>query len=144
MKLTVEKITDKQSLDEAFKIRHQVFVLEQHVDPEQERGEFEDSSIHFLARFGELPVGTARWRITPNGVKLERFAVLNEARGRGVGQALVREVLKDIQENPTTAESPIYLHAQLDAVPLYAKFGFKKEGELFVECDIQHFKMHLA
>lgn len=144
MKPIVEKITDKKSLDEAFKIRKLVFVIEQEVDPTQEYDEFEAISTHFLAKLDGKPVGTARWRFTNKGVKMERFAVLEEARGKGVGQALVAAVLADINSNPESNGKIKYLHSQLTAIPLYAKFGFEKVGDMFEECNIQHFKMELA
>ena len=100
MKPTVEKITTEEGLKAAFQIRELVFVVEQEVDASEEYDEFEDSSIHFLAKLDGVPVGTARWRFTSNGVKMERFAVLQEARGQGVGQALVAAVLADINLHP--------------------------------------------
>lgn len=144
MSLQVKKITSDDQLKSAFWIREQVFVIEQEVDPKEEYDEFEKKSKHFLACIDDKPAGTARWRITPNGVKLERFAVLKEARGKGVGQALVAAVLEDIKENPATEGKKKYLHAQLSAVPLYTKFGFEKVGDLFEECNIWHYKMQLA
>ncbi len=144
MSLQVEKITRDDQLKSAYSIRHQVFVIEQEVDPNAEYDEFEAISKHFLACLDEVPVGTARWRITPKGVKLERFAVLEEARGKGVGQALVAAVLTDIEENNDAIGKEKYLHAQLSAVPLYLKFGFEKVGDMFEECNILHFKMQLA
>ena len=143
MKLQVEKIADQSDLDTAFEIRKQVFVIEQKVDPTKEYDEFEQSSVHFLARIDGIPVGTARWRLTPNGAKSERFAVLKEARGKGVGQALVKSVLDDIQADPLSKNKTKYLHSQLSAVPLYSKFGFKKVGNIFEECNILHYKMEL-
>ncbi|MNV76904.1 putative N-acetyltransferase YjcF [compost metagenome] len=83
------------------------------------------------------PCGACRWRKTENGYKLERFAVLKEFRGKRVGQALVAAALSDL---PADADY-IYLNAQLDAMPLYAKFGFAAEGDQFEEAGIQHFKM---
>lgn len=144
MRLRLEKITDNSLLREAFAIRNQVFVLEQNVDPALERDDFEATSHHFIAFLEEIPVGAARWRVTDYGVKLERFAVLREFRGKGIGQALVSEVLKDIAANPDAAGKIKYLHAQLSAVGLYSKFGFEKVGDLFEECFIQHYKMQLA
>lgn len=144
MSLQVEKITRDDQLKVAYSIRHQVFVLEQEVDPNAEYDEHEAKSKHFLAILEEKPVGTARWRITPNGVKLERFAVLEEARGKGVGKALVAAVLSDIKTNPKAYGKKKYLHAQLSAVPLYLKFGFEKVGEMFEECNILHYKMQMA
>ena len=144
MRLRIEKITDNSLLQEAFAIRNQVFVLEQNVDPALERDEFEAISHHFIAFLDEIPVGTARWRVTDYGVKLERFAVLNQYRGQGIGQELVAAVLKDIASSPEAAGKIKYLHAQLSAVGLYSKFGFEKVGDLFEECFIQHYKMQLA
>ena len=140
---TVNKITSKEGLQDAFEIRELVFVVEQEVDAAEEYDEFEDSSVHFLATLDGVPVGTARWRFTANGVKMERFAVLKEARGQGVGQALVAAVLSDIELNPDAKGKKRYLHAQIHAMPLYAKFGFQAVGDQFEECDILHYKMEL-
>ncbi|MCE7057421.1 GNAT family N-acetyltransferase [Algoriphagus sp. AGSA1] len=140
----VEKITHDEQLRAAYKIREKVFVVEQGVDPLDEYDEHEKESSHFIAYLKGEAVGTARWRVTPKGIKLERFAVLKSARGKGVGQALVDAVLKDIHATPGTAGKTKYLHAQLTAVPLYAKFGFEKVGEVFEECAILHYKMQLA
>ena len=144
MSLQVNKIADEEELKSIFKIREEVFVFEQEVNPTDEYDEFEETSTHFLAVLNGKPVGTARWRFTQNGVKLERFAVLKEARGLGVGQALVEAVLSDISANDATIGKLKYLHAQLSAVSLYSKFGFKKEGDIFEECKILHYKMKLA
>lgn len=144
MSLQVEKITRDDQLKSAYKIRELVFVVEQGVDPKAEYDEFESQCSHFLACLNDKPVGTARWRITPKGVKLERFAVLEEARGKGVGQALVAKVLEDVKTNPNTKGLNKYLHSQLSAVPLYLKFGFEKAGDVFEECNIMHYKMQMA
>jgi predicted GNAT family N-acyltransferase len=143
MILQIEKITDQSDLDLAFEIRRKVFVIEQNVDPTQEYDEFEETSFHFLAKLDNIPVGTARWRFTVNGIKLERFAVLQEARTKGVGQSLVGAVLDDINQHSDSHSHLKYLHSQLAAVPLYLKFDFQKVGEIFEECNILHFKMVL-
>ena len=144
MMLTIEKISDKKAQDEVFKIRELVFVVEQGVNAAMEYDEFEPSSVHFLARINNKPVGTARWRFTEKGVKMERFAVLPEARSKGVGNALVTAVLEDINTNPEAAGKTKYLHSQVNAIRLYSKFGFKKIGEMFEECNIQHYRMQLV
>jgi predicted GNAT family N-acyltransferase len=134
--LQVKKIDNDQDLQKAFAIRRTVFVAEQNCPPDLEY-ENEDVSTHFLATIDNLPVGACRWRKTEAGYKLERFAVLKEFRGNGVGQALVTATLADL---PVDA-SYVYLNAQIDAMGLYAKFGFVPEGEQFEEAGIQHFKM---
>ncbi len=134
--IQVQKAVNKDDLDEVFAIRKIVFVEEQDCPPELE-WENEDVSSHFLALSDQKPCGACRWRRTENGYKLERFAVLKEFRGNGVGKALVATVLDDL---PKDADY-IYLNAQLDAMGLYAKFGFVAEGDQFEEAGIQHFKM---
>ncbi len=139
--ISVELVTNEAALNRVFSIRKLVFVQEQRVPEEEEYDEFERTSRHFLARLGEEPCGTARWRITDKGVKMERFAVLAAFRGQAVGSALVRAVLDDILAQLNSEGKPIYLHAQVSAMPLYSKFGFLPEGALFYECEIPHFKM---
>ena len=138
----VELVANPGQLEAAFEIRRKVFVEEQQVPAEEEYDEFEKTARHFLAYDSAgLPCGTARWRYTPKGVKLERFAVLQSCRGKGVGSALVQKVLLDIAAQPEAAAKPRYLHAQVTAMPLYEKFGFKPEGPEFLECDIRHYLM---
>lgn len=138
MNITVKKITDNPTLNEAFNIRRRVFVVEQRVD-EREEYEHEDISVHFIAMIDNEYAGTARWRKTENGVKLERFAVLDKFRSSGVGSALLQAVVADIPLEHTY----LYLHAQLTAMGLYAKYGFKETGPMFEEAGIQHYKMVL-
>ena len=134
--LQVNKIRTQEELESAFAIRKKVFVEEQGCPPELEY-ENEDVSTHFLALMDNFPCGACRWRKTEKGYKLERFAVLKEYRGKRVGLALLAAVLDDL---PADADY-IYLHAQVDAVGLYAKFGFTIDGEQFEEAGIKHFKM---
>jgi len=121
-----------------FRIRHEVFVIEQQVSREEEFDEFEKSSIHYLCYKDQIPCATARWRITSEGIKLERFAVLQSFRNKGAGAAVLHKVLKDV----LPAGQKIYLHAQLKAVNFYERVGFKKEGPMFSEANIDHFKMY--
>lgn len=138
MKTEVIKVSGQKDLENVFAIRKEVFVGEQNCPPELE-WEHEEESVHFLAKVNDEPAGAARWRKTSNGYKLERFAVLKKFRGLGVGQELVKTVLADLPENATY----IYLHAQVQAVALYEKFGFRKLGNEFEEAGIWHYKMVL-
>jgi predicted GNAT family N-acyltransferase len=135
--IKVRRIDSGVDMGAAFAIRQKVFVDEQKVDPELEYDEFEGTSHHYLASIEELPIGTARWRHTEKGIKLERFAVLDEYRDKGIGSALLKDVLADVLEQ----EKPVYLHAQVQVVPFYEKFGFKAVGDEFIEADIRHYKM---
>jgi predicted GNAT family N-acyltransferase len=142
--ITVKHITSPEDFKKAFAIREKVFVEEQQVPAEEEYDEFEDNSRHFLALADGVPCGTARWRYTDKGVKLERFAVLAEYRSQKVGSALVQAVINDIQKEEQSKGKTLYLHAQLTAMPLYSKFGFQPIGDMFEECNIKHYKMVLT
>lgn len=137
-KVEVKKvsISDVENLAIIHAIRHEVFVDGQNCPAELERAN-EDESIHFLATVDGIPAGACRWRKTENGYKLERFAVLKDFRGMGVGQQMVKTVLADL---PKDAQY-VYLNSQLEAVPLYEKFGFIKDGPEFTEAGIRHYKM---
>jgi len=134
----VRKIQVQADLDQAFGIRHTVFVEEQHCPAELEM-QHNEISVHFLAICNGLPCGAARWRKTGQGYKLERFAVLPAYRGRGVASALVQAILDDLPPNA----APVYLNAQLPAVPVYARNGFTPVGEVFEEAGIRHRQMLL-
>jgi len=145
MNIRIEKITNQDpAYQEARNIREKVFIIEQKVPVEDEYDEFEESSRHFIAYLDDdEAVGTARWRFTEKGAKLERFAVLAEHRGNGVGGELVKAVLEDISGHPDAAGKKRYLHSQVDAVNLYARKGFKPQGDQFDECGIMHYYMEI-
>ncbi len=125
-------------LNQAFKIRKKVFVIEQKCPPEIEY-ESEEESTHFLLKHNNLPVCTARYRKTIKGIKLERFAVLKEYRKMGFGHKILSYMIKDLEK----FKGSIYMHAQIDVIPFYEKMGFIKEGEVFEEAFIMHYKMTL-
>ena len=121
----------------AKQIRNLVFVEEQGVSAGEEYDAFEYEAQHYLVFDSTNPIATARWRETNNGIKLERFAVLPTHRGKGVGQFLVEIVLKEV----LPLNKSVYLNTQIQVLDFYQKFDFVKEGELFEEAGIQHFKM---
>ena len=142
--ITVKEIANRKDLKKAQEIRYQVFVIGQNVPVEDDIDEYEKEARHYLAFLNNNPVGAARWRVTTNGVKLERFAVLDEFRGRGVGSAMMEKILADLRKDPEVRDKEIYLHAQLDAISLYRKFGFVKYGDMFDESGLMHYAMRFA
>jgi len=137
MQITVKKIKTKADKEAAFRIRHNVFVIEQEVDASEEYDDDDEKSTHFIAYADGLPCGTARWRFKDKGViKLERFAVEQAYRSMGVGAALVQAVLEDLP-----LADKVMMHAQLHAIPFYEKNGFETYGPEFEEAGIRHFAM---
>lgn len=137
--ITVQKIDNQQQREAALRIREKVFVQEQHVPADAEYDQYESNATHYLAFIDAVPCGTARWRVTDNGVKLERFAVLKEFRNQQVGYHILQQVMQDVKAfHP---DKKMYLHAQVAAIPFYARHGFIPVGTLFNECNIEHYKM---
>lgn len=140
--LTVRKATNPDELRHALQIRETVFVQEQHVSAEDEYDQHDATATHLIVYDAEgLPCGTARWRSTERGIKLERFAVLRSHRGQGVGRLLLDTILWDIEEDPNVGQQQLYLHAQTPVVDFYKRFGFDVVGDEFEECNIKHYEM---
>ena len=136
MVINIKTATTKKDKDKCFSIRRNVFVKEQNI---LEKIEFDDESIdatYFIAQYKNEFVGTARYRLTDFGIKLERFAVLKSYRNLGVGKQLALYILNSIK-----SEKVIYLHAQESVIEFYSKLGFKRIGSQFLEAEILHQKM---
>ena len=116
-------------------VRRQVFILEQEVAEEEEWDDDDPVAVHVLAVRNREPVGTGRLN---TGGKIGRLAVLREFRGRGIGERLTRML---IQEAAHRGLRQVYLHAQVQALPFYAKLGFRAEGDVFDEARIPHRRM---
>ncbi|ELS03742.1 putative acyltransferase [Xenococcus sp. PCC 7305] len=120
-------------------IRTTVFQKEQGIAAELEFDGLDSIAIHLLAYIDANPVGTARMRdIGKQTLKLERLAVLPEARRKGIGKQLTQKALDFAQENNYQAVS---LNSQLYVKNLYEKLGFQSVGDIFDEAGIPHIKM---
>ena len=116
-------------------VRIAVFVDEQGIDRDEELDGEDAASRHFLAEDGDgQPIGTAR--LLPSG-QIGRMAVLPVWRRRGVGAQLLAAAVAAAQADGL----PVFLHAQLDAVPFYERNGFNVVGDVFEEANIGHRKM---
>ena len=138
--IEVRSVALPDELEQAYTIRRKVFMEEQEVSLGDEFDGLDKESKHYLATVDGQAAGTARWRRTGHGIKLERFAVLQEFRGKGIAKMLVTQVMKDVLADKGASER-VYLHAQMEAVNLYAREGFKKVGNEFMECNIRHVEM---
>ena len=132
-------LSNNRLFERALHIRQVVFCDEQKVSPEEEFDNLDDKCDQYLLKYDDKYVVTARKREVEEGIKLERFAVLKEYRKLGLASKILAFILEEIKDTDKT----VFLNAQLDAMPLYAKFGFEKIGEQFVEADILHYKMIL-
>lgn len=120
-------------------IRTLVFVQEQAVPKDLEWDSDDAQAEHLLAVDAAFqPIGTARLLATG---QIGRMAVLPLWRNRGVGSALLREML-DIARGP--GRPAPFLNAQTSALRFYLRMGFEPVGEQFEEAGIPHRKMTLS
>ena len=136
MVINIKTATTKKDKGKCFSIRRKVFVKEQNISGEIEFDDENVDATYFLAQHKNMSVGTARYRFTEFGIKLERFAVLKSYRNLGVGKKLAIYILNSIKN-----EKVIYLHAQESVIDFYSKLGFKRIGSQFFEAKIPHQKM---
>ena len=122
-----------------FAIRRAVFCVEQGVSEDHEIDGRDPECRHYLLRLGGRAVGTARVRpVEPGMSKIERVAVLAPHRGGGLGSALMRRVLRDLDDAGCAAA---LLHAQAHSESFYRALGFATEGAPFEEAGIPHVRM---
>ena len=136
MKIDINMVTTNKDYKLCLEIRRKVFVQEQNIDENLENDDHIINASYIIAFKELLPVGTARYRRTNFGIKLERFAVLKEFRCLGVGKSLLKFLL-----NKLSKEKKIYLNSQEKVVNFYEKSGFKKFGKIFYEAAVPHYKM---
>jgi predicted GNAT family N-acyltransferase len=117
-------------------IREVVFVLEQRVPAELEWDGLDQTCLHVVAESSDrTPIGTGR--LLPNG-HIGRMAVLEAWRRRGVGSAILTELLRLAREQAMTQ---VVLNAQTHALGFYQRHGFVAEGGVFLDAGIEHRRM---
>ena len=136
MDVNVKIVESDDEKEFVISIRRIVFIQELNIPEHMEIDENEDLATYVLAKVEGKNVGTARWRETNSGIKLERFAVLSQYRSYGVGTAMSKFILKQLDQSKL-----IYLNAQESAISFYEKLGFDSTGSMFDEVGIAHQKM---
>lgn len=136
--MNVQQVITKEQLEDAFKVRQEVFVNEQKVPVEEEIDQFEDEAIHIVLYDERTPVGAARLRILDGIGKLERICVLSSCRGKGAGKQLV-DKLEEIASSEGVKK--FKLNAQTHAIPFYERLGYKTISDIFMDAGIPHVTM---
>ena len=138
MEIKINIVSTDQDYRDCLYIRNKVFIEEQNINKELEYDDKKVIAIYIVAKINLIAIGTARYRSTEVGIKLERFAVLKEYRGLGVGKSLVSFLVKTLK-----SEKNLYLNSQKKVAGFYKKLGFKVRGDVFYEAKIPHYKMVL-
>lgn len=143
---------DPADLEACFAVRKQVFVVAQGVPEDIEYDAYDPVALHVLAiREDGVPLGTGRLLYgeraaektggDPSLGSLGRLAVSQEARGLGIGVALVRAI-----EDAARARglSTVDLDAQTHALGFYERLGYEPYGPEYEEAGIPHRGMRRA
>lgn len=144
-----EEATDREA---CFRVRKDVFVGEQGVPEDIEYDAYDAGALHVLAvREDGVPLGTGRLLHgeaaaaktggDPAVGSLGRLAVTREARGLGVGAALVGAIERAAQARGLAA---VDLHAQTHALGFYERLGYAAYGPEFPDAGIPHRAMRKA
>lgn len=126
----------------AAELRTRVFVGEQHVPPELELDEYDETADHLVA-LDDAGVVRGTLRVLPyhdTDLKIGRVAVDAALRGRGLGLALMREALAEARRRGCGAA---HLGSQVTVVGFYEKLGFTAFGDVFDDAGIPHRHMVL-
>jgi ElaA protein len=134
-------ITVTQDIATCQRLRRTVFIEEQGVSEADEVDGLDGSAIHLLAFDGDVPVGTARLLVKGTMGKIGRVCVLRQARGTGLGAALIRAALAQFRAMPGIGR--VTLGAQSHATGFYAALGFRVVGDEFIDAGIPHREMVL-
>lgn len=125
----------------ALAVRIAVFVEEQAGPLDEEPDAWDWGARHLVVVWDSRVVGTARLYQPQFGMgKIGRVALLPEYRGRGWGDRLLEATLRHAR---ALGLREVVLHAQVTAAGFYERFGFRPEGQTFMEAGILHQRMRL-
>lgn len=122
------------------RLRVDVFVVEQDCPyPELDGRDLEDDTRHFWIGSDtdpDEPVAYLRLLVDPGGgFRIGRVCTAKHVRGTGLSRRLMEAALADV------GNADAVLEAQVQAKDLYAAFGFRPDGEEYVEDGIPHVTM---
>lgn len=136
--MSVIIVQNESQKQQAFQIRHTVFVEEQNVPEDIEMDEFDAEAIHFLCYDAGKPIGASRLRFVADVGKLERLCILKEYRGKSYGKQMIAKMEEEIKKH---GYEKALLHAQVHAKAFYEQLGYRVVSEQFMDAGIPHVKM---
>ncbi len=140
MSLSVSIASTKQDREICFRLRHEVFVVEQDVPEDMELDEHDKTdAVHFLGHTGIHAVAAARVVMIENSAKIGRMVVVKNARGNNFGVEMMQAMIEHAKKTPDCRE--VVLDAQIQATAFYQRLGFSVRGNEFMDAGIAHINM---
>ena len=134
----------KEQLYDVLSLRQRVFIIEQ--DCFYEDLDYSDQEANHLLLYKDKKlIGYSR--VFPPGSKYDaasigRIVVDDKFRGMEYGKMITTESIEFIKNN--FPKSDIFISAQFRLVHFYENLGFKIEGSVYLEDNIDHIKMVMA
>ena len=134
----------KEELYDVLSLRQRVFIIEQDCFYEDLDYSDQDANHLLLYKDNKL-IGYSR--VFQPGIKYDaasigRIVTDLDYRGRGYGKSITQEAIQFLKNN--FPGSDISISAQYRLVNFYEDLGFEREGEVYLEDNIDHIKMTLA
>jgi ElaA protein len=135
---------DTQILYSLLKLRQDVFIIEQNC-PYPDLDIKDQKAIHVVARIENSNVCLAYARIFAEGDYFElpsigRVCTHLEWRKKGLGKELMTNVMTYIKAHFPGKQ--IKISAQSYLLKFYSNYGFKAQGDEYLEDDIPHYTMY--
>ena len=133
----------KEELYDVLSLRQRVFIIEQDCLYEDLDYSDQDAS-HLLLYKDDKLIGYSR--VFPPGIKYDaasigRIVTDSDYREKGYGRSITQESIRFLRNN--FPGSDITISAQYRLVNFYEDLGFKREGSVYLEDNIDHIKMTL-
>ena len=134
----------KEELYDVLSLRQRVFIIEQDCFYEDLDYSDQDANHLLLYKDNKL-IGYSR--VFPPGIKYDaasigRIVVDEKFRSKGYGKIITTESIEFIKNN--FPNSDISISAQFRLVHFYENLGFKIEGSVYLEDNIDHIKMVIS
>lgn len=130
-KKTFSKL-DRHELLMILKLRQEVFMLEQKIYV-LDIDEIEEKAWHYFIKDNHEVISYARVYIEQGETHVGRIVTKKEYRNKGLSTMILQKIMR---EYPT-----LVISSQLPVCDFYAKLGFSKVGEVYLEAGIFHQKM---
>jgi len=138
-RLSYKLVSSDRELKGTFEVRKRVFVEEQGILDSLVFDDHDREALHMVVKDGQRVIGTARVIfLNANQAKLERMAILEPFRRRGIGKKIISFLDEELRNRQIQL---VVLHAQSGVVEFYKLCGFDELGLPFWEVGIKHVKM---
>ena len=122
-------------------IRKSIFADELGISESKLFDKFDEFCDHFLIFDGKNVVGSVRFVLSGESLKLERMGILQEFRTKNYGRDCIVQ-LKEFYS--ALGYTQIFLDSIYSVRNFYKKCGFLEKGEIFQRVGIDHIRMSLT